>query len=521
MAQPRSALGRILAREEPDWWEVFAPCDRELAQAFPVADQPLLYIWSCFGSCMSRLTKLAPAYRQRLARATEATELELPSHAPQQACSVLFERLAALALSHYQHGTFASETVPKLMEAAQRLLAKPGLLNAGYEPTLPDRLLSLLAVAGALRQAEQPELLPVLMRAAVLRFQQLLWLGECRSRGGVVLQPGRAEPFPAAAEECVRLLLRLAESQPLVRSTPVLARVLPRDSKRFLPLGPEVLRRMLQTVPEPDHELTTQLAQEIRERRHFLVDHLALIELDQPALRRLALAPEQVNPTGASLTFLVEHALGSITGTLTLSHPASGGSSVSLVSPVLATRLLKGGGELAAGLALPLLAAWRDLVVADVREQQYERQVRHRASAGQGRRRGRALRRGEVDLIHYLPRRLAARRAQLEDAARRGTRRPPRLYHVGVFVRRLPDGNRRSREAAQLAATLGLPLRQGETCVEEHWRGGSPEERAAAGSDETVRRWRSWSALDLLRLRTREQQPVPPQLSGRPDTTQP
>lgn len=191
------------------------------------------------------------------------------------------------------------------------------------------------------------------------------------------------------------------------------------------------------------------------------------------------------------------------------------------LTPVLATRLLKGGDELASGLALPLLAAWRDLVVADVREQQFEREVRHRASAGPGRRRECVVRRGEVDVIGYLPRRLAARRAQLEDAARRGARRPPRLYHVGVFVRRLPDGDQPSRGAAELAATLGLPLREGETCVDEHWRGGSPEERAAASADEAVRRWRSWSALDLLRLRVRDPRPEAPLPSRPPDSTHP
>lgn len=509
MARPRSAVGRILVREEPDWWEVFAPCDHEVAQGFAVGDQPMLYLWCRFGSCISRLADLAPAYRERLVRAAEEGERESAPAGP-QAPAVVFERLAGLALNQYERGTLASATVPRLFEATHRLLAKYGLVGDGYAATLPQQLLA----ATPFEQAERPELVPVLLRAAVIRFQQLLWLGECRWRGGIVLHPGRAERFPAAAEECVRLLLRLAENQPLLRSTPVVARVLPRHSKQLLPLGPEVLRQMLPTLPEPDPELEAKLAGEIRARRHFLVDHLALIELDQPALSRLVLAPEQAEPAGASLAFLVEHALGSFAGTLTLNHADDSPSSVTLTTPLLTTRLLKGGEELTAGLALPLLAAWRDLVVADVREQQYEREIRHHASASQGRRRGRALRRGEVDVIHYLPRRLAARRVQLEEAAQRGMRRPPRLYHVGVFVRRLPEGNQRSRPSAELAAALGIPLRDGETCVDEHWRGGSPEERAAASADEAVRRWRSWSALDLLRLRTRSPRPVPPLLRG-------
>ncbi len=361
----------------------------------------------------------------------------------------------------------------------------------------------------------------------VLLWQRLLWFGECAMRGGAVLAPGRGEPLVGDEDEQLSYLIRLGGEQPGLAAWPELARFIPRRADGLLPMTEEAYRRFRKDGIAADPELAARLAEEIVERRHYALSTVSAIELEELGIRRIVLTPEeQPLPTMTGeepafhLGFFVDHAAGGFYGRATVfSEPLEGadGRRALVAAPAIlqqaaehlpdsddketrSMRMLPPAvAEAIAAVELIVLSAWRDLVVPDVRDQHYEID-RIRKAKGK---RPRATKRGDVEIIRYIPRRLIMLREQREQAATTGGHTPRRLYPVGAFSRRLPEGQKRSPEAEQFAKVSGIPLAPWQTVVRPHWRGGTPEEREHAAADPAldVRHWRSWSAIDLLRTR--------------------
>jgi len=345
----------------------------------------------------------------------------------------------------------------------------------------------------------------MLLAPAFMELQRLWWVAECVSRKGVALSGSHAPAFPADEMECVRLLCRMAANQPTLAAGAALQRQLPMRADRWLSLT-DRSRRAIDDLDLPDdRELVEHLADEIKTGRHFALDHIAIIEVDEMNIDRIIIAPEERADDGANLGLigLVEHRRGSFVVSCTVPTRTATPSPVRLPQDAGPTALTfapavmrQAMGEGASSLELMMLSAWRDLVVADVREQQYEAEVVRKAK-------GKARKGRSTEVVRYLPRRVALRRA--ERGAREATGEPTlrRLYPVGAFAKRLPEGQNRSSEAEAYAAKIGMPLADHQTVVQPHWRGGTEEDRRAAAeaADAPTRVWHSWSALDLLRTR--------------------
>lgn len=365
----------------------------------------------------------------------------------------------------------------------------------------------------------------------IFPWQRLAWLAECRLRRGAVLIPGRGEPLIGEAEEQLTYLMRLAANQPGLSNWPELARFVPRRAEGLLPLSEAAYRRFRQEGIPDDPALARRLVGEIVDQRHYALTAMSVIELEELGVKRIVLTPEErpeSTVTGRQPAFmcgfLVDHVAGSFAGTATIGNEdtfAEAGRRASFLVPAILDRV---AGELSSSdpepsgdlsrdmtpvheaqsaVELLVLAAWRDLVVPEVREQQYEvDRVRKAKGAGK-----RAAKRGRLEVIRYVPRRLVYRRAAREAAQREGRPEPRELYAVSAFARRLPNGQERSADAEAFAREIGIPLAGHQTVVRPHFRGGSAEERAAAmerGFGDQIRQWRSWSAIDLLRTRPHE-----------------
>jgi hypothetical protein len=244
----------------------------------------------------------------------------------------------------------------------------------------------------------------------------------------------------------------------------------------------------------------------IRRDRHYLLDHIARIELGgRHGLERIVLAPERWDGEIGYVGFLLTHKRGTFLGTVMLAPP---GEQIlgwpALVNAPAFDRLDQElePEEIANALA-PLtvlaLAAWRNIVVPRVRDEHYDVSVR-RKPKGSGARATRRARRADLAVVEYLPRLLAIHRAEEQARRERGEKALRPVYRVGNFVKALPDGQRRSPEAEAFARSIGIPLADWQTIVRAHYRGGTPDEREAAEhADEVpIREWRSWDALDLL-----------------------
>jgi hypothetical protein len=363
----------------------------------------------------------------------------------------------------------------------------------------------------------------------LIPWQRLAWLSECQLRGGAVLSRSRGEPLIGDEREQLTYLMRLAANQPGLANWPELARFVPRRAENLLPLSADAYRRFRRDGIPDDPALSDRLVDDIVDRRHYVLDTISVIELDELGVKRIVLAPEE-HPdrtiTGAQpsfhLAFLVDHAAGSFSGTITLGDEDTvthtGHRAVLQIPAILGhlgdelpnERLASdenGADSMAifheaqAAVELLVLSAWRDLAVPDVRDQHYEID-RLRKAKGSGKR---SARRGNLEVVRYLPRRLTYRRAAREAASREGRPEPRRLYLVSAFARRLPEGQARSADAETFAHESGIPLAAHQTVVRPHYRGGTDDERRAAMETSTgheIRQWRSWSALDLLRTRT-------------------
>ena len=342
-----------------------------------------------------------------------------------------------------------------------------------------------------------------------LTWQRLFWAAESVIRGGTLYTPGRVEPFPGEPSERLAYLARLSAQQPLLADWPALARFVPQRSAELMPLSVVAYEHFLRGAVAYDPELSVGLADAIVRERRYALDHIAVVEIDEMSVKRIVLAPERREQLGAlgevlECGFWFEHADGAFTGKVMMVQAAG---EVVTLAPSIANQAMRRGEdwrEAQAVIELVVLAAWRDLVVADVREQQYETRI-IRKQKGKSSRPGRAEARGDYTIIHYLPRRIAARRAEQEAAATSGQRAHPRLYPVGAFARELSAGRSRSDDAARFAAEIGIPLASYQTVVRPHYRGGSEAERRAANesANAPVRHWKSWSAVDLLRTRAR------------------
>lgn len=335
-------------------------------------------------------------------------------------------------------------------------------------------------------------------------WQKVTWVSECVERQGIYLG-GRAETI--SREHGAELLLTIAESlDPLLR-VPELLRELPLNPNSYL-YPRHATRRLLESMRiRAEPELAAAFIDDIRERRHYVLDHIARIELGgSHGIRRIVLGPERWHENLGQIGFIVHHMRGCFLGTTMTTPPGVlelGWAALSSV-PVFNRHLDGEPVEQIAGLlghiTVLALAAWRNIVVPRVRDEHYEVTVRRKAK-GSGKRTARQARRGDLAIVEYLPRLLQIRREEEALRRERGDAAPLRaVYRVGAFTKRLPDGQRRSAEADEFARKIGIPLADWQTIVHPHWRGGTAEEREAAemAADVPVKEWRSWDALDLL-----------------------
>ncbi len=239
----------------------------------------------------------------------------------------------------------------------------------------------------------------------VIELQRLWWLAECVYRKGVVLSGSHAPALPADEMECVRLLCRMAANQPTLAAGAALQRQIPLRADRWMSLT-DRSRRAIEELDLPDDpNLVERLADDIITGRHFALDHLAIVEVDDMNIDRIILAPEERADDDATLSVfgLVEHRSGVFAVTCIVPDKTVEQSPFrppqDLIPPALTFApafmgQMPSGG--ASSLELMMLAAWRDLVVVEVREQEYEMEVIRKAK-------GKARRAHTVEVVRYLP----------------------------------------------------------------------------------------------------------------------
>jgi hypothetical protein len=338
-------------------------------------------------------------------------------------------------------------------------------------------------------------------------WQKLTWVSECIERQGVHLG-GRAETI--SQKNGAELLLTLAETLDPLLQVPELLREVPLNPNSYL-YPRHANRRLLEAMRiRAEPELARAFIADIRERRHYVLDHIARIELGgRYGIERIVLGPERWDGDMGVVGFIVHHKRGALLGTTMIGPPGMEElgwpalSQVPVFGPALDGEPVEELANLFGYFTILVLAAWRNIVVPRVRDEHYEVNVR-RKPKGSGKRAGRQARRGDLAIVEYLPRLLSIRREEEAERKARGESAPlRRVYRVGTFTKALPEGQKRSPEAEAFAKQIGIPLADWQTIVHPHWRGGTPEEREAAeaATDVPVKEWRSWDALDLLNAR--------------------
>lgn len=167
--------------------------------------------------------------------------------------------------------------------------------------------------------AEQQARLQRVVRA----WQRLVWTAECLQHGGIYFG-GRPEPLPRDEADAATLLVALADLlEPLLHS-PELLRVLPKRADAFL-YRRHATKALLDSISiRRERELAGIFATEIRERRHYTLDHIARVELGgRCGVERVTLAPEQRGTGDAFTGFVVEHRRGAIVGSIFLTESGS------------------------------------------------------------------------------------------------------------------------------------------------------------------------------------------------------
>lgn len=479
-----SSLERFIERERPDLTSVLSERRREQARKLDAADQAVLGGWCDLVRHVVVAFDADPGAAV-LARYAEAAEGYRPT-----------DRARGRPLLAAYYGAFVSGAMADLQRGEQVALdgAKAALLEAHRgqgSGEVPGRDAVAGAVITDLRSAGLSDAQVEQGVVAVFPWQRLLWLAGCRDAPG--LDEG----------ERLAYLLRLAANQPVLGDWPALSRFVPDRAEKVMPLSADAYRRFRRDGIPDDPALVSRLAWEILNERHYLLEGISVVEVDELGIARVILSPEIREGEGFRCGVMVDHTVGSIAAEVLIAEDSDRPARALTYVPALEARAARAGesDEARAAIELLVLAIWRDLVVPRVRDEQYEGR-RTRKARGRGRR---SQRRGGTEVNRYLPRTLVYRRARQRAARTAGRRNePPRLYAVGTFARRLPEGQRRSREADKYAHEIGMPLADHQTVVHPHFRGGTAEERENAmqsSRGDEIRTWRSWSALDLLRTR--------------------
>jgi hypothetical protein len=287
-------------------------------------------------------------------------------------------------------------------------------------------------------------------------WQKLLWVCECIERQGVYLG-GRAETI--SQSNGAELLLTLSETlDPLLR-VPELLRELPLNPNSYL-YPRHANRRLLEAMRiRAEPELAAAFLDDIRERRHYVLDHIARVELGgRHGIERITLGPERWYEDRGQVGFIIQHKRGAFLG-MTMTAPPGVVelgwpvlSAVPVFGPQLDGEPVEDLATLFGHITVLTLAAWRNIVVPRVRDEHYEVTVR-RKPKGSGKRADRQARRGDLAIVEYLPRLLAIRREEEAERKARGESAPlRRVYRVGTFTKaaRGPEaltGGRRVRQA--------------------------------------------------------------------------
>jgi hypothetical protein len=517
----KSELERFLEREKQELLIELEP-HRELARGQDVYGQAVLGGW-CGLAQVARRTGLAGERGEQL---IDSFQLEANGYAPsdddpdREVIPSFCNATLNGVVEDLGDGEVRLGELRESLENLLRIVDRYG----GPQTSMYGAATFGMVLGDLFREGFEPqEIAPA--AACVIPWQRLLWLVECGMRGGAVLARGRGEPIVGDPSEQLTYLMRLAANQPGLGSWPELARFVPKRAENLLPLSEQAYKRFRREGIPDDPELAERLVTEILERRHYTLEAMSVIELEELGVKRIVLTPEERPDTMVRghnpqfiAGFLVDHAAGTFAGSITLGDDSAlaihGRRAVVMVPAILDQtsremaehepdvadpRDVAHVHEAQSAVELLLLSAWRDLVVPEVREQHYEID-RVRKAKGK---RARAAKRGDVEIIRYLPRRLVLLREERERSVGTGAHQPRRLYPVGAFSRRLPEGQKRSQEAEAFAAESGIPLAPWQTVVRPHWRGGTEEERehAMENPELDVRHWRSWSAIDLLRTR--------------------
>lgn len=370
------------------------------------------------------------------------------------------------------------------------------------------------AMQRAIERDYKPGRISVLRPTLMLAVEALLriaWLFECEEMDSIAFGPVSDQRLPTDPAKAVVALRRFAEQQPELRKVPAFVHVAPRNPALWM--RPRDYSRM--AFPPADADQTRAVAIDAFANRRYLHDHVAVIEVDRKPIKKLVLSPE-VHDRRFGLTYLnclIEHEKGWFAAEVMIGgDPDSPVFGLSLPFGSYAWRSLPdqeravmAGGDAA---ELPpdqsiigiVVAAWRDLIVANVREQHYEATVERDEDSKPRRRASRKAKRGHAKVVRYLPRTVVIRRLEQQERLERtgSTRRMTRAYRVGAFAKVLREGTHRSPEAAEFADEIGMPLRDDQTIVRPHIRGGTEAEREALLAQDDVRTWRSWAAVDLV-----------------------
>lgn len=352
-------------------------------------------------------------------------------------------------------------------------------------------------------KSRRPAMRPVLTLCceAIMR---LAWIFECEAADAITFGPVSERRLPRDPAAAVVTLRRFVEQQPELRKVPAFVHVATAGTDWLRPRDYGRLR-----VQAADDEQTAAVAIDAITNRHYLHDHMAVIEVDRKPWKSLVLAPEYLDRVNGTryLNAILTHEKGSFVAEVMVRGDTREDLVLGLVLP-FGSHAWRGapegyGGD---GTVLPpdsavtalIVAAWRDLIVAKVRDEQYVQTVERDSDDKPGRRPERKAKRGHVKVVRYLPRMVANRREEEADRAEHGQHGPMRrAYRVGTFAKLLREGTKRSMEASEFAADVGMPLRDDQTVTRPHIRGGTEDEREALLAQDDVRLWRSWAAVDL------------------------
>lgn len=392
---------------------------------------------------------------------------------------------------------------------------RTGWRNWTQPTAMPNLSASAFARAISTGNDERAQIVAPVLTLACEAVMKIAWLFECEERDALVFGAVSDRRLPQDRADAASMLRRFAEQQPELRKVPAYVHVAPRDPDDWM--RPRDYVRAL--YPAADRDQTLAVVRDAIQNRRYIHDHIAVIEVDRNPIKMLVLAPEVFSreTNTVFLEAMVVHTKGAYLAEVMLNVEDPADPMAGLVLPFgsHAWRGLAGSAREEhmqnprrdlppdqATMAI-ILAAWRDLIVANVREQQYESTVtRDDKKGGGGKdRSGRKAKRGHTKVVRYLPRTVVIRREEEADrAAREGgsTRSLSRPFRVGAFARALRDGQNRSVDANDYALEINLPLRDDQTVVRPHIRGGTDEEKEALLAQDDVRLWKSWAAIDLL-----------------------